>query len=248
MSKRTLVIYATFLVGCLIGCALGVRAVAHTDPNGAITTDIASIRASPNKYAGKFVQLSGKLDQCFGWECSVCPETMSGQTADPNQCLALSFRPLIPKTGFGEEEQEALFRYSSVRLVARFDPSCWRGPCLDRQTVLEDANVISVEKRRSSRDGLWRGSSTPLQEAPAQLSSLIRSEALEAGFPSNPVVKVFTIDGGNGQEAVVCWTTFGMNSWPASLEGAIDAPSTLDFYHCNRVKKTAPDRWIVQVQ
>lgn len=247
MSKRTLVLYATFLVGCLIGCALGVRAVAHTDPNSATVTDIASIRASPNKYAGKFVQLSGKLDQCFGWECSVCPETMSGQTADPNQCLALSFRPLIPETGFGEEEQEALFRYSSVRLVARFDPSCWRGSCLDRQTVLKDANVISVEKRRSSRDGLWLGTSTPLAEATAPLSKVVREEALRAGYPPNPVTKVFTTKGGAEEEVIVCWTAWGMNSWPATLQG-VDAPSTLDFYHCNRVKMIAPDRWIVQVQ
>lgn len=247
MSKRTLVIYAAFLIGCLLGCALGIRAVAHTDPNSAIMTDIASIRGHPNKYAGKFVQVSGKLDQCFGWECSVCPETMSAESVDANKCLALSFRPLIPNTGFGEEEEEALFRFSSVTLVARFDPSCWRGLCLDRQTVLEDANVISVQKRRSSRDGLWLGATRALREAPAPLSTVVKQEALKAGYPPQPVTKVFTTEGGVQDEAVACWTAWGMNSWPATSEG-VDAPSTLDFYHCNRVKMIAPDRWIVQVQ
>ena len=115
-----------------------------------------------------------------------------------------------------------------------------------RQVVLRDAEVVSVQSRRSSRDGLWLAALTPLQEAPAPLSSTIRAEALNAGFPSKPQMKVFNVKGNQGA-AVVCWTAVGTASWPNSLEGALDATSTYDFYHCNAVRKVG-DRWIVQVR
>jgi hypothetical protein len=113
--------------------------------------------------------------------------------------------------------------------------------------ALRDASIVSVHKRRSSRDGLWLGSPTPLREVGTPLSSIVRAEALKAGYPSNPEMKVFGIEGSQPDEAVVCWTSWGGHSWPNSLEGALSAPSTLDFYHCNRVQKLA-DRWVVQVQ
>lgn len=248
MFKQSLIAFVALVVGFLIGCAAGVHVVRSAEAKNAVATDLPSLRSEPGKYAGKLVRLTGKLDQCSGWECSLCSEAMTTATARTNwkQCLPLEFRPLMPGTGFGEREQEGIFRFASVTLVARFDPSCWQGGCLDRQVVLFDANVISVQKRRSSSDGLWLGSLTSLQEAPPPLSSAIRGEALKAGFPPEPETKVFTV-AGKHDEAVVCWTTVGTASWPSSLEGALDAMSTYDFYHCNGVRKVA-DRWVVQVQ
>ena len=108
------------------------RVAAQGHLQNALKTDIASVRADPGKYSGRLIRLTGKLDQCSGWECSLCPESMTTATASANwkQCLPLEFRPLMQGTGFGEREQEAIFRFSSVTLVARFDPSCWQGGCL----------------------------------------------------------------------------------------------------------------------
>src|SRR5205809_5775019 len=116
----------------------------------------------------------------------LCPEAMIRVGADPKRCLPIEFRPLLPRTGFGERESEGVFRFSSVTLVARFDPTCLTSPCLDRGTVLEEAEVLETQQRRSSRDGLWLGELTPLQEASASLTTVIRSAALDAGFPAEP--------------------------------------------------------------
>ena len=246
MSKRSLIVYTAFVIGTLIGCALGLHVVSSQDPQNAVKADIASVRADPGKYADRLVQLTGKLDQCFGWECSLCPEAAITGRANAKQCLPLEFRPIMPGTGFGGAEKEGIFRFASVTLLAKFDPSCWQGSCLDRQVVLEDADVISVQRRRSSRDGLWLGSPTPLREAPAPVSTAILAEALKAGFPTAPEMKVFSVQG-DQEMAVVCWTSVGTESWPNSLEGALDAKSTYDFYQCSPVRRVE-DRWIVQVR
>jgi hypothetical protein len=246
MFREFVVGFFALVVGLLIGAAIGIRVHHDSRESNAPPVDIAELLSNPNKFSRKLVRLTGKLDECYQWECSLCPETMTSAGADPKHCLPLEFRPLMGGTGFGERASEGVFRFSSVTLVAKFDPTCLTSPCLDRGTVLSDADVIATQQRRSSRDGLWLGAVTPLQEASAPLTAMIRSAALEAGFPAEPAMKVYNVKG-DPNTAVVCWTTVGTSSWPSSLEGAIYAKSTTDFYSCNKARKAA-DRWVVQVQ
>jgi hypothetical protein len=246
MLRQFVVGFVALVVGLLIGCAVGVRVQRATEQQNAVVADVSQLRSEPGKFAGRLVRLTGKLDECYQWECSLCPESMTTAAADAKRCLPLEFRPLMRDTGFGERETEGVFRFSSVTLVAKFDPTCMQVPCLDRGTVLSGAEVIAVQRRRSSKDGLWLGGVTPLQEAPAPLTAVVRSEALNAGFPAEPEMKVYVVKG-DANTAVVCWTTVGMSSWPTSLEGALYAKSTTDFHSCNKARKVA-DRWIIQVQ
>lgn len=218
------------------------NATVHPRPTDTGTTlaTIEQVRAHPNDFAGKRVRLAGRLSECFSWECSLCPETMTQQMRHSKKCLALEFRPLIPGTGFGGEQQEEVLRFSSVVLTANFDPSCWTGPCTDRQTVLTNADVVSVTKRRANRDGIWLGSQSLLHELSGPTAKKMRWAALRAGFPDGPPVKAFATQG-RSPKSVVCWSSpaFGdadPGTWPQSLEGALYARSTLDFYRCNEVR------------
>ncbi|MGN6849903.1 MAG: hypothetical protein ACTHJK_10600 [Sphingomicrobium sp.] len=242
--KQLLLALVALIGGVLIGTAAGVRLSGKAQAQGVVSTDIASLRSAPAKYAGKLVRVGGKLDECYSWECSLCPATMTTATADAKQCLALDFRPLIPGTGFGGDEKEKVLRFSNVTLIGKFDPTCWNNPCLDRGTVLFDADVAAVQARHSSGDGLWLGRVTKLQEAPEPLAKEIVAQARSAGFPNGQPTKVFNVIG-DPNVAVVCWMPAG-NSWPTSLEAALYAKSTLDFYTCNEVHN-AEGTWTVQV-
>jgi len=162
------------VIGVLLGWALPSYYSSGTARHGVATT-IRDLRSAPDRYAGKTVEVAGQLDECSGWECSLCPEEMTSENRDQKQCLALEFQPLMPGTGFGSEEQEGVFRFSNVVLKAKFDPSCWKGPCVDRQTVLVDAQVVSVGKRRTSGSGLWLGDTT-------SLTDITEPNASELGF------------------------------------------------------------------
>jgi len=149
--------------------------------------------------------------------------------------------PLIEGTGFGAAEQENVFRFSKVVLLATFDPSCWEeGGCLDRQTVLRDAEVITVRERRAGSAGLWLQGKSTLSEISGDEAIKLRSAAQLAGYPDGPPIKAFQ-SGGSDRRTVVCWSPVGLDdepgAWPTSLEGALYAKSTLDFFHCNEVKK-----------
>jgi len=250
MNRQAIAAYLALLAGILIGgCATGVYFVREIHSTNAIRAEIESLRSNPSKFAGRLVRISGRLDECFAWECSLCPETMTTASADPKQCLPLEFHALMPGTGFGEEEQEGLFRFSSVTLTAKFDPTCFRQPCLDRPVVLYDADVSSVQsRRRSSGEGLWLEAVTPLQDAAQSVAAAVRLEALKAGIPSTMPTKVFTVKG-DAATALACWTpgATSASSWPNSLEGALYAKSTLDFYNCNKFRMVG-SRWIAQVQ
>lgn len=245
MLSRVLLGSAVFVVGLSVGYLIGVNLFGSPETQNATTVDLASLRSDPGRYAGKLVQLTGQLDECFGWECSLCPESMTTANADLQHCLPIEFRPLMPGTGFGAAAKEAVFRFSSVKLVARFDPTCLEVPCFDRGTILHDADVISVSDRRASRDGLWIGRTTPLEEAPRPLADAIQAKAVEAGYRSKSPIKVFIIKS-DPQKAIVCWTA-AEASWPNTVEAALYAKSTTDFYSCNKVEKSATD-WVIKVQ
>lgn len=213
----------------------------------ALPTTIQDLISQPKKYSGKLVRLSGRLNECFGWECSLCPENMTTGTADSKRCLPLSFRPLIPETGFGSVEQESVFRFASVVLQAKFDPTCWTGNCLDREVILYDANVVSVSKRRSSREGLWMQNPGGLIEVAKPLAAAVESAAYDAGFAEGPPTKVFRPQQGM-QALIVCQSYRATDpaGWPGSVAGAVYASSKSDFYRCNRVRNIN-GRWVVQV-
>jgi hypothetical protein len=236
-TKRTialLIVALAALVGFAVGSLCNHGGVAR---RLATETTIAQVREHAQAFAGRRIKLSGQLDECFGWECSICPESMTARTLDPKQCLALNFRPLIAGTGFGSEEQETVFRFADVVLTAKFDPSCWHVPCVDRQTVLDDAEVISVGKRRASKSGLWMGEQNLLTELGGSIAEDVKGAAYSGGYPKGPPVKVFR-SVGDPSKILVCWTelTSQPGSWPTSLEGAY-ARSTSDFYRCNEVRK-----------
>jgi hypothetical protein len=238
---RKLALYIV-LLAIILGCLLGItgqRIVGGAHVTGApLAVTIDQLRAHPKEFAGKQVQIAGQLDECYGWECSLCPQSMPPEHSDRKQCLPLSFRPLIPETGFGSEEQEAVFRFADVVLTANFDPSCWQNPCLDRQTVLEAAQVTKVGKRRSGREGLWLGPHTALAELTGPVAAKVTAAAYASGYPTGAPMKVFEI-AGTSRKFVVCWTSLdtALGSWPSSLEGSY-APGKSDFYRCNSVVNT----------
>lgn len=214
-----------------------------------IVTTVAQVRSRPDDYAGKRVRLTGQLDECYQWECSLCPEGMTSKSRNADRCLAISFRPLVNDTGFGSDEQESVFRFSSVSLSAKFDPSCWKGGCLDRQTVLEDATVNRVTKRRAGASGLWITDTNKLVRLEGAIANEIVAAARRSGYPGNPPIRAFATSGSEPR-LVVCWSfpAFGEQdpgAWPLTLESALYARSTLDFFRCNEVRK-ADGQMVVQ--
>jgi hypothetical protein len=241
----------------------GYSVIRLTEP---VKVSISDLRHHPEKYDGKIIQLVGKLTECAHWECSLCPEEMTNESADPKQCLPLGFRSLINDTGFGSDAQEAVFRFASVTIRAKFDPECLRRHCTDRGTVLRETEVVEVRKRRESKAGLWLGPQTKLVPVAKNEEERIIAAALNAGYPRgtshdeqdpafavvmrqyDPLIKAFGLHG-EANEAIVCYAPSGSGTdpWPVSIEGALYAPSTNDRYHCNSVRKLA-DQWILQVQ
>lgn len=207
-----------------------------------VLATIEQVRARPREFAGKEIRLTGQLNECYHWECSLCPEAMTSTDRNADRCLALSFRPLVDGTGFGSDEQESVFRFSSVILTATFDPACWEeGVCLDRQVVLKDASVVSVIKRRPGVAGLWKSDTSTLTEIGGVRAGELRSAAIRAGYPENPPIKAFATDQPD-PKIVVCWSPMGIDeqepgAWPTTLESALYAKSTLDFFECNEVRK-----------
>lgn len=241
--KRSLALVA--LVAATIGVAvtLDLAATSKSVPaiDRAVSTTIEQIRSTPHDFAGKRVKLTGQLSECYGWECSLCPDAMTNENRDFEKCLALSFRPLIEGTGFGAHEQESIHRFSRVVLIATFDPSCWvNGVCLDRQTVLDDAKVVTVRERRPGFGGLWLQGRTKLTDISDEDAVELKLAARRSGYPEGPPIKAFQTKGAD-RKIIVFWSPMGLNdepgAWPVSLEGALYAKSTLDFFHCNEVKK-----------
>jgi hypothetical protein len=262
--RRPAALVLTLLGGLLGGILLG-RALATT-PSSPVQLPINELTADPDKHAGQTVQITGKLTECAGWECSICPEEMTSESADPRRCLSLEFRPLMKGTGFGEEAIEAVFRFASVTINARFDPACLHEHCTDRAPVLFDAHVIATRQRRKSRLGLWLGERTRLVPLASPDAAAVIAAAHKAGYPQQPAhqeygaaiaaltrefgpsIKAFGIFGQPGN-AIVCSAPSGSGSdlWPDSLEGALYAPSINDYYHCNEVRRLK-NEWIVQVR
>ena len=206
-----------------------------------VVTTIEKLHSRPDAFSGTRVRLTGQLNECYHWECSLCPEAMTNNGHGADRCLGLSFRPLVDGTGFGSAEQENLFRFSSLLITATFDPSCLKGGCYDRPSVLKDATVASVIKRRAGASGLWVGKTSKLVPLDGPEASDIIAAARRAGYPENVTIKAFTT-AGTEPKLVVCWSSAasGENDpgeWPSTLESALYAQSTLDFFQCNALRK-----------
>jgi hypothetical protein len=226
------------------------KATSPAEPAGAdLVTTLEQLRSRPEKYSGERVRLSGQLDECYQWECSLCPEGMPRDNRDADRCLAVEFRPLVKGTGFGSDEQESVFRFSSIVLSAKFDPSCWKGLCLDRQTVLTDATVSSVTKRRAGASGLWISNTNRLVPLSGGIASEMLATARQSGYSDKPLVRAFATSGPK-RRLVVCWSSpvfseQDRGKWPSTLESALYARSTLDFFRCNEVRRVS-GRLVVQ--
>ena len=237
-SIALFIVLLTLIAGCVLGIIGQSIIGSHHLDGPPLEVTIDQLRANPKEFAGRQVKIAGQLDECYGWECSLCPESMTTEHSDPRRCLPLEFHALIPQTGFGSEEQEAVLRFADVVLTAKFDPSCWQAPCIDRPTVLAAAEVTAVGRRRSSREGLWLGPHTRLAELTGPIAAKVTAAAYAAGYPKGVPIKVFKI-AGTSAKFVACWTSLDgkPGSWPDSLEGSY-APGKSDFYRCNLVVET----------
>ena len=210
------------------------------------TATLEELRTHRQAFAGRMVRVAGQLDQCWNTECSLCPLEATPQNPLRLRCLAIDFDRFAggeDNRGAGRE-MEAAFRYADIIVTAKFDPACLDGPCLDRGSVLMDARVEHVTRRRRSRDGLGNGEES-LLPAPTGVASVIEELVSPTGFqvPHHPV-RIFTTasDPKAVHSAVACVSE--TPEWPTTYLGAIAARSTEDYYRCWRATNDS-GRWRV---
>lgn len=238
------------MVTVAIAAVLGTPALGQV-PQPAERVTLDQLEADPQAFAGRTVELSGQMDECWSFTCHLCPLEASPAQPMWDRCLALSFERFAgPGGGRGAgREMDSAFRYADVRLVARFDPSCLTGLCTDRASVLRDARVDAVTRRRRSNDGLMH-EHDPLKPlgiaAAAPIERLVRS-AMPQG--SIQPVRAFAVssDPGAREEAVVCASRPGADSsmWPTTFRAALLARSTEDAYKCWIAQK-AEHGWMLE--
>ncbi|WP_353217948.1 hypothetical protein [Sandarakinorhabdus sp.] len=233
-------VVAGFAAGWLLAEARAVLP-AHGE---ALAISASRLMAQPKKFAGQRVLLRGRLSECLGWECALCPEA-----DDLGPCLQLTFRPLLPGTGFGSQEQEAIFRFASVVLTATFDATCITdGACLDRQVVLHDTEVVEVTRRRANAEGFWRDTEqTPLIPYDGAMTAQILFALKQAGGSAE--ARVFTT-GLPNPVYVTCtsgpFDDSDPGKWPATLAAALRASSNADWFHCQEVRRV-DGSFVVQI-
>jgi hypothetical protein len=230
--------------------SLALLALGPTTPANVQTTTLDELRINRHAFAGRMVRVTGQLDQCWNTGCSLCPLEATPQNPLRPRCLAIDFDRFAggeDNRGAGRE-MEAAFRYADITVTAKFDPACLDGPCLDRGSVLMDARVEQVTRRRRSRDGLGNAKES-LLPAPTGVASVIEELVRPTGFqvPRYPV-RIFTTasDPKALHSAVACvWPRASETpEWPTTYLGAIVARSTEDYYWCWRATNDR-GRWRV---
>ncbi len=214
---------------------------------GAQSVTLDQLQNTPALFAGQMVQLRGQVDQCWNMGCSLCPLEATPQNPQGERCLAIDFDKMRGGSKNWGADMDSAYRYADVVVTAKFDPTCLphhrERPdgalvvCLDRGSVLLDARVEQVVRRRRSSDGLiWRPDRlTPAPPAVArELADLVRPTG------SQPLVRptaVFMTAWGRNtlRSAVVCVSLATVDNavqWPTSWQGALVARSTEDRYKC----------------
>jgi hypothetical protein len=195
------------------------------------------LKANPKVYSGKMVRVAGQMDQCWNMSCRLCPAEATPASPQWERCLELSFDRFRGGDGNFGADMNSAFRYADLVVVARFDPTCLNDWCLDKGSVLLDARVEEVTRRRRSRDGLMRPAGrllpAPGNEA-AWVQALLRTQQ---GDEPQPGVRVFAVrsDPRLLRSALVCRARSNPDDeppeWPTSYRGALTS-STEDPYRC----------------
>jgi hypothetical protein len=249
MPRRHLTSVSGLAAACL---ALGGASVTAAAPAPEATT-LDALRAEPARFAGKKVRLRGQFDQCYNFDCALCPEEATRAAPQANRCLALSFDRQAGSAIARGADFDPVYRYATVDLVARFDPTCLEGLCTDRASVLRDARVRRVILRRTSAEGLnSRRERNRLVEAPPAVTAAVipllheDGEAGEGGPRYRAFVSRAPADAAHG--AVLCRSS-GRDSdpatWPADFVSAIFARSTEDRFRCYYVRQRG-GKWLLQ--
>jgi hypothetical protein len=224
---------------------LAILAAAPAPAAAAPSATLDAIRAAPRAYDGKWVRLRGQVDQCFRFSCALCPEEATPARPERARCLALSFDR---RRGGGDElgfNFDPVYRYATVELVARFDKTCLAGLCGDRASVLRDARVLKVIRRRRSADGLRDGAGEPLADPPAAAAARLLDEiGYEVPPPGTDHARYRVLAGAEDpaveRSAIVC-RAFGRDdeagTWPTDRAAALFAPSTEDRFKCHLLRK-----------
>lgn len=213
----------------------------------AFPVTLDELRAHPGAMSGRAVRVSGQLDECWNMSCHLCPTEATPANPEWSRCLAISldrFRGGDRNVG---ANVDSAFRYADVVVTARFDPACLQNPCTDRASVLLDARVEDVTRRRRSRDGLVAHPDPLFPVADAAAAPLLAIAG--PGDPREPT-RVFAVqdDRELRQEAIVCHAMpigGGNAEWPASWQGAISSRSTEDHYRC-LVARRAAGGWRIE--
>ncbi|WP_161989136.1 hypothetical protein [Sphingomonas glacialis] len=169
-----------------------------------------------------------------------------------SRCLSLSWdwqRGTTPARGFSFD---AVYRYATVELIARFDKSCLGKEviCTDRASVLLDARAIHVLKRRPSALGLGsRSERDRLVDAPAETTAdltTLLADGFERG-PAGPDYRAYAYqsDPVAAKAAVIC-RSYGKDDnakWPIDA-AAVLAPSSEDRFRCYWADRS-DGRWFI---
>jgi hypothetical protein len=233
-----------------IGAALLFAASATAENLQPMRATLDQLRAHPNEFAGRFVELSGQVDECSSMSCHLCPMEATPAHPEWNRCLAIDFDRFRGGNRNWGADMDGAFRYADVRVVAKFDPTCLTAPCLDRASVLLGARVKQVMRRRSSNQGLIERREG-LTAAPAALAAAV-ARLVRSGLPQEPLrpVQVFTMEADplGRPNAIVCKARPGAPvEWPKTFEGAILFRSTEDRWQCWIAVKR-PSGWALQVR
>ena len=234
----------------MLAAAILLAALQLQAPAIPVTAD--QLRANPERFEGKRIVLRGQMDLCFRFSCSICPLDATRASIGRGDCLSLSFdRARARREDIGATF-DPLYRYADVVLTATFDPSCWPGqgdPCSDRASVLLNARVEEVTKRRTSHEGLIFNPE-PLVDAPSEIARPIIADLLRRTLhdaPSRRVSAFLTPSPLSSEEAFVCRSDTESDdergAWPDSFQ-ALVAPSTEDRYRCWGANKVGGE-WLV---
>jgi hypothetical protein len=214
-------------------------------------TTLDAIRAAPERFDGKWVELTGQVNQCTHFGCALCPEETTD--AKSRRCLALDWDRQRGSNREMGADFDPIYRYASVTLVARFDKSCLVGICTDRAPVLFDARVLRVLKRRVSAEGLnGRREIDRMIDAPAE-AARPRVALMQGDQPpgaNGPRYRVFADrhDPQIERSAIVCRSRGSPDhpgSWPVDETSALFARSTEDRFTCHSAQRKA-GQWRIE--